>query len=136
MASGGLTTAESEAQRRVLLRALKGVKQGTWIILATLLVAFVVILLTAIHDDFAVLFFFPVLALLFAIARIFYAVFFQSRGVREPETSQVHIVSAPRALSPPMPNPVESFRASPKQTAEVVEPPSVTESTTRLLDDA
>jgi len=137
IASGGVVSLENEPRTQALLRALRSVKKGAWILLATLLVALFVGLLTGIDGDFAVLFVVPFLSFVVAIVWILYATFVQARRAtrQKKDVEQLGPMLAQHALPASPGTPVESFRASSKQTAEVAQPPSVTENTTRLLDN-
>ena len=134
MATGGIPTTDTSR------RTLKGYRQGTWIILASFLCSLFVAFLTAIDDDFAFLFFPCVIGFLVGIARLVYSVVLQNRAKRKDET-QINIPpTLPRPTSYPelgaqRDRPVDVYAPSIRQTAEVIQPPSVTESTTRLLDD-
>jgi hypothetical protein len=115
-------------------------------ILASLALALVAGLLAAIDDDLAVLLLLPVLCFVIGIARVLYGVFLADKraALRRGAASQTHVGPAMPGqlgaaahspeLSPPRVMPVGSFNAQRAETAEMVQPPSVTESTTRLLD--
>ena len=135
MANGGsLVTTLNETQTQALSRTLKGVKQGAAIMLASFAGALVAVLWTIIDDDFAVFFIPPVIGFALAVLRIFYAILFEGRVARE-KSSLPAPVWPTKALSASPGVPVDAFRVSSKRTAEVVQPPSVTENTTTLLDD-
>ena len=132
--NGSLVTTLDEPQALALSRALKGAKQGAWIMLASLIGALIAALWTTLSDDFAVFFIAPCFGFALAVLRIFYAVFFESRGARERKQSSLP-ASPTKALSASPGVPVDVFRVSSKRTGEVVQPASVTEKTTTLLDD-
>jgi len=140
--SGTLTASETPANTR-LYRGFRGARQGTWIILAGLLLALFVGLLAAIEEDFAVLFLFPLLCVVVGFVRILYGLFVQGRAEKQKELPRVSaaipawggpIGGNPELLTPGT-TPVDAFMRPIRQTAEVVQPPSVTENTTRLLDE-
>lgn len=137
----------SEVQAGKPSRSQKGVRKGACMMVASLVLALVVGLLTAVEDVFAVLFLLPVLCFVIGFLRVLYGVFFAEK--RTPlvkgAASQPHVApimfgqlgTAPRnrELSPPGVAPIESFTGHRIDTAEMVQPRSVTENTTRLLDE-
>jgi len=136
-----------EAQAGQLSRSQRGVRKGACMMLASLPLTLVVGLLTAINDVFAILLLLPVLCFVIGFARVLYGAFLAEK--RAPlvkgAASQPHAVpvmpgqlgTAARSpeLSPPRVAPTESFTAQKMKTAEMVQPPSVIEGTTRLLDE-
>jgi hypothetical protein len=147
IASGGTFPGRDvEAQGSQVSKGLRGVRKGLWIMLASLPLLFVVAVLTAINDGFAVFLLIPALCLVGGFARLLYGAFLEERPSRvKRDVSQSH--SAPvmpwqpapdgrrPELSPPRIAPIERFTVQNKKTAEVVQPPSVTENTTRLLEE-
>ena len=122
--------------RRVL--ALKGARSGVVLMLISLPIALVVTVLTASDDDFAVLFLLPVLMMLVGFIRTCYGIFCQSRSKELKSAAEKKVVSIPTFRTPEnlnagMPH-IQLLQPS-KQTAEVRQPASVTENTTRLLDE-
>ena len=147
MASGGALPGRGvELQGSQVSKGLRGVRKGLWIMLASLPLVFVVALLSAINDGFVALLLIPALCLVAGFARLLYGAFLEERklGVKR-DVPQSHSTSVmPRQpatdagrpeLSPPGVAPIERFAVQNKKTAEVVQPPSVTENTTRLLDE-
>lgn len=138
IASGGTFTAGETPEKTRLSRGYKGARQGTWIILAGLIAAFFVGVLSAVDDDFAVLILLPFLCFVVGFIRILYGVFVQGRTQKQKElpgvSTAIPVWREPAGLTPGT-APVDSFARPIRQTAEVVQPPSVTENTTRLLDD-
>ena len=149
IASGGGAPVEhgAGAQAEQLSRSQKGVRKGARLMLVTLALALVAGFLTAMDDDFAILLIPLVLSFLVGFARVLYGVFWAEK--RAPKVkgaaSQPHAVpampgqldAAARSpqLSPPRVAPIESFTPQRVETAEMIRPPSVTENTTRLLDE-
>src|SRR6185503_8580810 len=140
VATGGGSPQEPKKAKKKT--AMQGVRLGTWIILASVVYSLFVAFLTAVDDDFAVLLVVSVLSFLVGFFRILYAVFVQDRRERrEIEAQDTPGLSAKmgsnsrKQLNPSTAAPVESFTRPIKKTAEVVQPPSVTENTTRFLDD-
>ncbi|HVF58098.1 MAG TPA: zinc ribbon domain-containing protein [Pyrinomonadaceae bacterium] len=146
-AGGALIERGAEAQAGRLSRSRRGVRKGAWMMLASLALTPVVGLLTAINDGFAIFLFPLILCFLVGFARVLYGVFLADKRARrlKGDASQPHVVpvmpgqlgDAARSpkLSAPRTAPVESFTARSAETAQMVQPPSVTESTTRLLDE-
>lgn len=130
-----------------LSRSQRGVRKGAQMMLATLALALVVGLLTAMRDDFAILLIPLVLSFIVGFGRVLYGVFLaekrapkvkgatsQSQAVM-PISGQTDNAARRPELSPPRVAPIENFTAQRGKTAEMVQPPSVTENTTRLLDE-
>jgi hypothetical protein len=115
--------------------------------LASLVVALFIAFLSAMDDDFAVFLLLPVLCFVVGFGRVLHGVFLAER--RAPRikgaAAQPHFVPTLSAqpahaarspeLSPQRVAPIQSFTARRGKTAEMVQPPSVTENTTRLLDE-
>ena len=149
IASGGGAPVEhgAEAQAGRLSRIQKGVRKGARMMLWTLGLALVVGLLTAMDDDFAILLLPLVLCFVIGFARVLYGVFIaEKRAPRaKRNASQPHVIPGTAAqlgaaargteLPPPRSTPAGGFTARRAETAEMVRPPSVTENTTRLLDE-
>ena len=119
----------------------KGVKQGALVMLSTLLIVPLVAIFTT-YFNLSPALLVPITAIALFVGglfRIFYAL------LMEDDTAEVRPDSATYAapnqldrpvplgaLPPPMVNPTTSWRRP--NTAEIYQPPSVTENTTRLLD--
>jgi hypothetical protein len=147
IASGGARAErEAEMEGGQVSPAFRGMRKGVWIMLASLPLALVAALLTAINDGFAVLILLPVLCFVAGFARLLYDTFIEDKASRvKRDFSQPHIdsVMAPQlgsaARSPELPPartpPIKDFTQMRVVTAEMVQMPSVTENTTRLLDE-
>lgn len=147
VASGGiLAEREAGAQGGQLSPAFRGVRKGVWLMLASLPLALVAGLLTAIDDGFAVLILLPVLCFVAGFVRLLYGTFIEERKPQlKNDSSQPRVASVmpaqpgTAARSPELPAarvpPIEDFGEQRIVTAEMVQPPSVTEKTTRLLDE-
>ena len=98
-------------------------------------------LLSAIDDDFAVLLLFSVLCFVIGFLQVLYGVFLaEKRAARRKQAqpvmpAQLNTPPARPELSASQVAPVESFTGQRVKTAEMVQPTSVTENTTRLLDE-
>ena len=119
----------------------KAVRRGAWIMLASLAFTLFVGLLAAVDDDFAVLLFLPFLGFVFGLLNVFYGAFLADKRARKKaalKAAAVPMMPGEQGFPAELPDarsaPIESF---PKRvaTAEMVQPPSVTENTTRLLDE-
>lgn len=143
VSTGGEVNQEPTIQP--VTKGFKGAKQATWIMIASMWVLLIAGLLVAVDDDFAPLLIVPSLGFGFAFFRLLYAVFLEDR-VRPREKSGSSLVASTfpgrpiasmrhRELSASPGIPIVNFPSRGKGTAEVVHPPSVTENTTRLLDD-
>jgi hypothetical protein len=120
--------------------SVRGVRQATWIMLGGVLLSLFVALLTAAEDDFVVLLMLPAACYIIGFIRLLYAVFIQDRAELKQKELMVTIQSAisrhpARELVAPREPAVNTFARPDRKTAEVVQPPSVTEQTTRFLDD-
>jgi len=144
VATGGEPTTRKTPKKPERSPSMKGIRLGTWIILASLALSLFVGLLAAMEEDFAVLLLPCAVIFLVGLLRLLYAVFVQDRREQQQKEVETNVVAA--ILGQTAPNvryqlgqstslPVDSFTRPIKTTAEVVQPPSVTENTTRFLDD-
>ncbi len=144
--SGGVNEEEGKAGQ--LAPSQRNARKGAWLILASLAITLIVAFLAAIEDDFAVLLFLPLLVFVLGFLRVLYGVFLADKRAARAKAkaaSQKQVVpiqpgelgAAARRpeLSAPRVAPIERIPAPRIETAEMVRPPSVTENTTRLLDD-
>ena len=142
VAAGGGTTSPA-LKKRKKRSAMEGVKLGTWIILGSVAYTLVVLPLTAIDDDFAALLLVSLASFFIGFFRLLYAVFVQERRERKEQEEQASLglmstqaaSNVRKELGQPKGLPIDTFTRPIKATAEVVEPPSVTENTTRFLHD-
>jgi hypothetical protein len=147
IASGGtLVGREEESQISQPSPAMRGMRKGVWLMLAALPLTLVTALLTAINDSFAVFLLFPVLCFVIGFARLLYGTFFEERASRikrdalRPHVGhavpgQLGTAARGHEMSTSEGTPIEGFTAQKLKTAEMAQPPSVTENTTRLLED-
>jgi UDP-N-acetylmuramyl pentapeptide phosphotransferase/UDP-N-acetylglucosamine-1-phosphate transferase len=134
-----------EAQKKPKRSAtMRGVRLGTWIMLASIAFSLFVGFLAALEEDFVVLLLPAAVVFLVGFLRLLYAVFVQDRRELHQKEVETNVVAALLGQAPmnvrpqvghPFSMPVETFTRPIKTTAEVVQPPSVTENTTRFLDD-
>lgn len=120
-------------------RAFRGMRQGLWWMLASIPLTLFVGLLTAVDDDFAVFLLVPLLIFIIGFIRLLYSGFIQGRKARaksETTSSLSSGMPAPGSELPPArATPVTSLTPPKMQTSEIIQPPSVTENTTKLLDE-
>jgi hypothetical protein len=119
-------------------KLLCALRQSVWLMAAAFLGLLVVGALAALEDELAVLVLLPIICFLFAFIRLIYITVKESkRRKREAEAATLPQQNATRTtqLPPQRVAPIENFTAHPTQTAEMIRPPSVTENTTRLLDE-
>lgn len=146
LASGGTIPARYvQPEGRQMSPRRKGVRQGAMMMLSTLLVVPIISILSVFflpHPEVVI----PIAALLCFVGgllRMFYALLLEE-STPSPESNQLQTYSAPSmgqlgpavrgtALPAAPANPPWAWRGKPN-TAEIVQPPSVTENTTRLLD--
>ncbi len=145
LVAGGHALVKPEAET-ALSSGQKGVRRAAWALLVSVALASFVGFLTAIEDDFAVFFVFPFLIFVIGFALMIYGVFIaDKRAARKKAAAlqqqlaasmQAQLSAAPRTPElDPSRMAVESLPARRGETAEMLRPPSVTENTTRLLDE-
>ena len=121
---------------------MEGVKLGTWFIVGSIAFTLPVLLLTAMDDDFAALLLVSVASFFIGFFRLLYAVFVQEPRERKELEAQAslrlrsaQVANNVKELGQPKGLPVDTFTRPIKTTAEVVQPGSVTENTTRFFDN-
>ncbi len=133
----------AEVQTVPRSRGQRSARKGAWMMLVSLVLAFIAGFLTAIDDDFGFLFLLPVLLFLVGFAVTLYGVFLADRKAQAksithyvpPMPAQLPSAARNPELFAARSQPIENFRPQRAQTAEMVQPASVTENTTRLLDE-
>ncbi len=122
----------------------KAVRRGAWIMLGSLAFTLFVGFMTAIDDDFAVMLLLPLLGFVVGLVSVFYGTFWADKRAAKRAAAQSHVgpmmpgqLGTPGRAELPAARiaPVESFKVKRSETAEMAQPPSVTENTTRLLED-
>lgn len=132
-AGGEVAERSAEVPAARPLKALKGVRKGVKMMLFSFPLALFAGILTANDDVFAFLFLIPVLCLVAGFARLLYATFVEGRA---PRVEQLGSAERAPELPPQRAVPVKAVAGQRLQTAEMIhQPPSVTEGTTRLLED-
>ena len=143
LVSDGVSTApEKEGQKPDQSPRRKGVRQGVRLLFVCLLLA---ILTTRLGNGRAN--FLPMMFFMAGLLRILYAVIFQEGARRKKKqddslpsspitTEQLGTATRRSALPSPQGLPVAAFNRRRVDTAEMVSPPSVTEHTTKLLNES
>ena len=150
LASGGVPGSQAEPQVQEMSPRRKGVKQGVvMMIIGAVLVPILAILNSAYHGPNIFDLLVPLAAVIcFAggLMRILYATLFEQSApstnpyvpaYASPPTPPAQLNAGARisALPSQQSVPVSDFAPRRANTAELVQPPSVTENTTRLLDE-
>lgn len=140
--SNALLESTVNTQSQKVSRSPKSVRRGAWLILASVLATLPLGLLIAVDDDFAVFLLLPFLCFIVGLAHILYGVFVADRRAARAEEIRQNIAaltagqsSAAAQLPPSRVAPVGNFTPRRTETAEMIQPPSVTENTTRLLEE-
>lgn len=123
----------------------KAVRRGAWIMLASLAFTLFVGFISAIDDDFAVMLLLPFLGFIIGLLSVFYGTFWADKRALKRAAAKSIVVPTMAApfdaqaraeLPPSRMAPIESFTGKRGETAEMIQsPPSVTENTTRLLEE-
>ena len=138
---GGPLEQQIETRTKELSKGQKSVRRATWLMLAALSLTLITGFLAAIEDEFAVFLFIPALLFITSFLLLLYGVFFADRRAQSQKqvtSSQVPALQEQLSSSAGYLPPAQPQRTFPPQrveTAEMVQPRSVTENTTRLLDD-
>jgi hypothetical protein len=143
IAGGGAFVEREFPGRAPLLKAFRGMRRGVWVMVASFFLLLLTGLITAIDDDFAILVLLPSLGFLVGFFISLYGAFVQGRRVKTDllqsnpgSQPQLQWDTAARHQLFAMPPPVANLPVKKMQTAEMrQQPSSVTENTTRLLDD-
>jgi hypothetical protein len=126
----------TETQVAKLSPRKRGIRQGAKVMFlsgALLLVAIGFSLL--IEEPFPLLL--PVIVFMVGLMwALYFRLFGEESLPTSQPTSQAQFNPAQQGFLPPQSVPVNDFNRPPARTAEMVQPPSVTENTTRLLDDS
>ena len=143
LASGGALPASLHAQGgyNQLSPRSKGIRQGAMIMLSTLLLVPLVAIFSVFvtHNPEVLIPITAITCFVGGLLRILYALLFEDSAPRmnlEPTTAYAppQLDRPPRqAALPPQPASAGTWRPNPN-TAEIYQPPSITENTTRLLD--
>jgi hypothetical protein len=143
LAQGGtLSTREPEGQGLKMSPRQKGIRQGAMLMLSALLIVPLIIFAVIILDSDALIPLVPLSAIVCVVGgmlRIAYALMFEDAGPSQRFASNFSLpaqLNAPlrnQALPPAQGTPVTDWRRR-TETAEIIQPPSVTENTTKLLD--
>jgi hypothetical protein len=112
-----------------------GVRQGAKLIFLSTVLFIVAVALSIVFDS-PLPFFVPATVFTVGLLRMIYAVLFgDDASQSQPHSAPSLRDAAQQSLPQGQGTPVSDWKRSPAGTAEMVRPPSVTENTTRLLDD-
>jgi hypothetical protein len=142
VSDGVSPTPEKESQQPEESPRRKGVRQGVKLFFICLVLAALTTRMGNRRADFL-----PMMFFMAALLRILYAVIFQKGAPRKKKqedslpsapitTEQLGTATRGNALPPSQGVPVAAFKTQRVQTAEMVSPPSVTEHTTKLLNES
>ena len=144
LATAGASTAnEQENHKPLESPRRKGVRQGVILLFISMVFMPLITLIGKPRGDFL-----PMIFLMAGLMRILYAVIFQQGAPRKKKqhsalpdvgpipTDQLGTAARGSALPPSQSVPVSSFSARGMDTSEMVSPPSVTEHTTKLLEES
>lgn len=144
IAGGNATIPGTEVPGEPRSCGQKAVRRGAWIMLGSLAFTLFVGFMSAIDDDFAVMLVLPFLGFVLGLISVFYGTFLADKRAlkRAASKSPVAPMTPAQLITPTRAElpasrlaPIESFSGKRGETAEMVQPPSVTENTTRLLDE-
>lgn len=121
-----------ESQRAV---ALRGARLGALLMLCSFPLLIPIGILTAIDDDFGVFFVVPVLLMIVGFFRMLFGVFVQGRTKRKTDSEERPVLPTTTFRTVQLKQNGAAQLPEGRQTSEVRQPASVTENTTRLLDD-
>jgi hypothetical protein len=134
--NGTLITRAAEARKKVALMRRKGVRVGAKLLFLSLFLLPLAILLSVVFDSPGP-FTLPFIVFLLGSAKVLYTLLFGAHDHFEMPAS-LHALNASKRrfdLPAPQSTPIPINDCKRVETAEMVRPPSVTEHTTRLLDD-
>jgi hypothetical protein len=136
IASGGVPAARGAETQALRSPRRKRRRRGSKLMFFSL-VLFPVFLIISLMADEGAPMVVPVFLLFVSLTMMMYSRFFGEETSSTKDPVQQSILggkSAAGALPPPSNIPVSGFTGRPVRTAELAQPPSVTENTTRLLD--
>ena len=135
--NGALITRGAESRKKRALLRRKGVGVGAKLLFLSLFLLPLAILLSVVNDSPAP-FVVPFIIFLLGAAKVLYTLLFGERDNYElPAALQAGLTATKRRFELPNPQstPIPINETKRLNTAEMVRPPSVTEHTTKLLDD-
>jgi len=143
IANNGVPIPTVNADPNELSKRQRGIRKGALFLILSAVLTPIVGMMTAMEDDFFVLFVPVIVVFIFGLARLLYALLLEQST---PKTDMTITVAArakqlnaagraalPAAQSMPMTN-AANWR-QPANTSEMTQPPTVTDNTTRLLED-
>lgn len=136
IASGGAPAARGAETQALRAPRKKRRRRGSKLMFFSLVLFPVFLVISLMFDEGAPMVV-PVFLLFVSLIMMMYSRFFgeETSPIKDPaQQSNLGGKSAAGALPPPSNIPVTGFAGRPVRTAELAQPPSVTENTTRLLD--
>ena len=144
--SGGLLERGAGEESRVLTPRQRGMRKGSLIMVGGLTFGVLAVLLTLFKEDFFVLMLPAALVFIYGLMRLLYGVLLEDDSARAKAAKR--LPASPRekvrdglegargaALPPARAVPASAFTGARADTSDMAVPPSVTESTTRLLEE-
>jgi hypothetical protein len=148
VASGGYLASEAGEEARTLTPRQRGTRKGALIMVAGLMFGILAVLLTLFKEDFFVLMLPAAIVLTIGVMRILYGLLLEDDSARakaakklpasprEKVRAGLEAATARGTELPPAPSvPASVFTSARANTSDMAAPPSVTESTTRLLEE-
>lgn len=138
---GGLAEGEEAAATTALSPRQRGTRMGLLVMAAAFALGVVTVFLSMLKEDFFVLFFVAALGFTFGVIRMLYGLLLEDDARPRPAADPARATAlngsprAPAAALNPARTPAADFTRTRTQTAEMAPAPSVTENTTRLLED-
>ena len=139
VSSGGALAGFDTEGKPQLSPRQRGVRKAALMLIMSAVLIPIVTLMTRIKDDFFVLFLPVLMVFLYGLARLLYAYLLEQGTPQRNESSLAantrQLPGANRAALPAGQNiPITNWK-QPVNTSEMAQPPSVTDNTTRLLND-
>jgi zinc-ribbon domain len=146
--SGGYFERVTGEEARALSPRQRGIRKGALTMIAGVTFAVLAVLLTLFKEDFFVLLLPAALVFIFGIMRLLYGVLLEDDSARAKAARRVTATPHDKArakldragvrgaeLPPARAVPASAFTSARADTSDMAAPPSVTESTTRLLEE-
>ncbi|HST50591.1 MAG TPA: zinc ribbon domain-containing protein [Pyrinomonadaceae bacterium] len=150
---GSLDAADATEDLPVLTPRQRGTRKGVLILIAGLIFSFVAVMLTGLNSNFAVLLVLASLVVIYGVLRILYGMLLEDDAARKKAEKRaargadrqmrrgknrdkfVEALARAAELPPQRSVPAGIFTKAGSVTGEMSAPPSVTENTTRLLEE-
>lgn len=146
--SGGHIERVASEESHSLTPRQRGMRKGALVMAAGLLFGVLTLVLTLFKEDFFMLMFPAALGFIYGFMRLLYGVLLEDDSARAKTAKKTHATPGEKSragleaanarvseLPPARAVPVNAFRSARADTSDMAAPPSVTESTTRLLEE-